>query len=115
MEKQVRLVDVMGWVQDAVDAAQRDVGDAGCHITALSYRSLLVEFRAETGGASVFITTRNWGFSGCGEFVHRNTTSDGVEVVWQREDIGIPTGEDWLPRDFISWMEIPRREGGAEC
>jgi hypothetical protein len=25
--------------------------------------------------------------------------------VWYEEDIGIPTGADWLPDGFIEWMK----------
>jgi hypothetical protein len=104
MRKKVMLADVMNWLLAAFEAATEDPGDAGDTTTALRYRELRVDFAVHSGGASsVFVRTRNDGFSGSGWHTYRNITGDGAVVLWERE-MGVPTGEDWLPQGFIDWM-----------
>jgi hypothetical protein len=105
MKKKVLLADVMRWLRKAMEAAKEDPGDAGGPTSGLSYRELRVDIGVGTGGVNfIFVRTRNTGFSGSGWSTHRNVTSDGVVVLWEEGDIGIVTGTDWLPYDFVEWM-----------
>jgi len=104
MKKQVVLADVLEWLREAMQAAKADPGDTGDTITALSYRELAVDITIETGGvAAIFVRTRNSGFSGGEWRYHRTLTADNVVVKWE-EELGVPTGAEWLPWDFIDWM-----------
>jgi hypothetical protein len=110
----VLLKDVLAWLREAMEAAQADLGDAGGDYTALSYRDLTTTLTATTGDVVVYVNTRNREFTGYGEKVHRAVTYDGAEIIWREEDIGIVTGADWLPQDFVDWMRggvSPRTEG----
>jgi hypothetical protein len=102
MEK-VTLAKVLEWLRAAMEAAQADPGDTGGNFTALSYRELRVEFVTETGGLSVYMTTRNREFSGYEERIYHAITEDGVEVTW-RAELGVPTGASWLPWEFFDWI-----------
>lgn len=75
-----------------------DTGDYDT-TTALSYR----ELGAMAEPNAILIETWNSGFQGEGNLVHRRDTSDGVTVRWF-EWRGVPTGADWLPERFVSWM-----------
>jgi hypothetical protein len=103
MRENVWLKDVLGWLQAAMEAAQRDLGDAEGTISALSYRELRVHMYVDRDSTRVHIITRNSGFGNGEVRVHRTTTYDGVEVKWE-EELGVPTGADWLPWDFIDWL-----------
>jgi hypothetical protein len=103
MKKQVVLADVLGWLRVAMQAAKADPGD-GEGTTALSYRELRADITIESGGTTaIFVRTRNGEFSGYGWRTHRAFTADGVVVKWE-EQLGVPTGADWLPWEFIDWM-----------
>jgi hypothetical protein len=102
--KKVLLADVLRWLKEAMQAAEADPGDGDGTTTALSYRELRADIAIETGGVSaVFVRTRNSNFSGCGWRTHRALTKEGVVVKWE-EELGVPTGADWLPQEFIDWM-----------
>ncbi len=104
MKEKVLLRDVLAWLQAAMEAAKADPGDGEGATTALSYRELRVDIMAETGGVTaIFVRTRNSGFTGNGWRTHRAFTADGAVVKWE-EELGIPTGADWLPEDFVSWI-----------
>jgi len=104
MKKQVVLADVLGWLREAMQTAKADPGDGGSTITALSYRQLAVDITVETGGVTtILLSTRNSEFRGGGWRYHRALTADGVVVNWERE-MGVPTGEDWLPQEFVEWV-----------
>jgi hypothetical protein len=105
MREKVLLKDVVAWLRAAMEAANRDPGDAGGDYTALSYRELRVGINTETGGLSIYVHTRNREFTGYGEKTYYAITHDGVEVEWREEDIGIVSGSDWLPRGFVEWMK----------
>ena len=100
----VTLADVLGWLRAAMDAARNDPGDRDGFTSALSYRKLDVTIAVNPTWPHVIVVTSNCAFSGDFRRVHTRTTSDGVEVVWWEEDRGVPTGADWLPVEFISWM-----------
>jgi hypothetical protein len=104
MKTQVTMRDVLMWIVAALDAA-RGRGDEDGTVTALSYRKLDVTMGVNPTWPHVIVITGNRAFSGDSRRVHTRTTSDGVEVVWWEEDRGIPTGADWLPEGFISWMK----------
>jgi len=97
--------DVMDWLRAAVDAAREDPGDGDGTVTALSYRRLEFTLAASPGQVRVEVVTWNRGFTGGGRRECGRTTADGVEVRWNADDIDIPTGADWLPREFIEWMK----------
>jgi hypothetical protein len=101
----VTLNQVLKWLATALDAARNDSGDGDGATTALSYRRLLVRGTVPVDGARVLVITDNFGFSGDGWLRHTRITSDGAEVVWEERDIGIPTGADWLPLEFVDWMK----------
>jgi len=100
----VTLADVLRWVAAALDAARKDREDEGDTVNALSGRRLWVSMRASPGSLVVEVTTLNFAFSGSGSYVYDRTTADGVLVVWNERDVGVPNGADWLPSEFISWM-----------
>jgi hypothetical protein len=102
---QVTMRDVMRWLRAAFDAAREDPGDEGDTVTALSYRRLEFTLAASPGQVRVEVVTWNRGFSGWKRREYARTTDDGVEVRWNSDDQGIPTGADWLPEGFISWMK----------
>jgi hypothetical protein len=103
--RKVTVKDVLGWIHEAMEAAQADPGDTGGTTTALSYRELRVDFGVETGGITfIFVRTRNDGFTASGRHTYRAVTHDGAVVLWERE-LGVPTGEDWLPEAFKAWMQ----------
>jgi hypothetical protein len=105
MRRKVMLEDVVRWLMEAFEKAKEDPGDAGGTTTALSYRELRADFAVHSGGIThIFVRTRNDGFSGNEWRTHRNLTSDGVVVLWEEGDVGIPTGADWLPEEFKAWM-----------
>jgi len=105
MRKQVLLADVLAWLREAMLAAEADPGDGDGTTTALSYRELKVDIAIETGGVrAVFVSTRNSEFRGGGWRYHRALTKDGVVVNWE-EELGVPTGADWLPVEFVEWMK----------
>jgi len=104
MRKRVLLANVLKWLKQAIEAAQQDLGDTEGTISALSYRELRVYVHVDREGTHVHIITRNSGFAGNGERTHHATTHDGVEVEWEAQDLGIPTGADWLPVEFVEWM-----------
>jgi hypothetical protein len=102
----VTLADVLGWLQAALDAAQNDQGDGDGTITALSYRRLQMSIIMIAPSYVVIkVITNNCGFSGHGTVLRERVTMDGAVVTWDERDIGIPTGADWLPEEFISWMK----------
>jgi len=101
----VTLQDVLKWVVAALDAARNDPGDEGGTITALSYRRLEVTFAASPGNLRMEVVTWNSEFAGGGRREYGRTTVDGVEIRWNADDLGIPTGTDWLPVEFVSWMK----------
>ncbi len=101
----VMMWDVLRWLAAAMDAARNDPGDEGDTVTALSYRRLEVRLVASVGATWVEVYTRNTHFIGNERRVFTRTTSDGVEVRWNASDLGIPTGADWLPVGFVSWMK----------
>ena len=103
MEK--TLARVLHWLQEAMLAARADPGDGEGTATALSYRELRVDIVIETGGVTaILVSSRNSEFRGDGYRYHRAFTADGVVVKWEQE-MGVPTGEDWLPREFVEWMK----------
>ena len=89
----VTLAKVLEWLRAAMEAATRDLGDAEGTITALSYRELQVAINTKTGGLSIYVRTHNREFTGYAERTHYAIT------------IGIVTGADWLPREFVGWMK----------
>jgi len=101
----VTLADVLRWIAAAMDAAREDWGDGDGSITALSYRRLEVTFAASPGHLRVEVVTWNREFAGGGRREYGRTTAGGVEVRWNADDAGIPTGADWLPPEFIFWMK----------
>ena len=101
----VTLQDVLKWIAAAMDAARNDPGDEGETITALSYRRLEVALVASPGNLRVEAVTWNKEFVGGGRKEYGRTTVDGVEVRWNADDLGIPTGVDWLPVGFVSWIK----------
>jgi hypothetical protein len=101
---EMTLQDVLKWAVVALDAARNDPGDGDGSTTALSYRKLDVTMAVNPTWPHVIVITGNRAFSGDSRRVHIRTTSDRVEVVWWEEDRGVPTGADWLPVEFISWM-----------
>ncbi len=104
MKRKVLMEDVLRWVRQAIRAAERDPGDSDGTTTALSYRELGVDIKVQTGGVSViFVGTRNSGFSGNGWRTHRAITDDGAIILWE-EELGVPTGADWLPEEFFAFM-----------
>ncbi len=104
MKEKVWLKDVLKWLRQAIKEAERDPGDTGDTITALSYRRLGADIAIETGGvSSLFVRTYNAEFRGGEWRTHRAVTKDGVIVLWE-EEVGVPTGAEWLPREFIDWM-----------
>jgi hypothetical protein len=102
MKTGVTLADVLRWLRDVLDAAREDRGDEG---DALNYRRLEFTLAASPGRVRVEVVTWNREFSGGGRREYARTTDDGVEVRWNSDDQGIPTGADWLPREFIEWMK----------
>jgi hypothetical protein len=102
---QVTMQDVMRWLRAAVDAAREDRGDGDGTVTALSYRRLEFTLATGLGQVRVEVVTWNRGSSGGGRREYARTTDDGVEVRWNSDDQEIPTGADWLPEGFISWMK----------
>jgi len=105
MKKQVVLADVLGWLRKAMEAAKADPGDGEGTATALSYRELRADIVIETGGVmAIFVRTHNSEFSGNGWRYHRAFTADSVVVKWE-EELGVPTGADWLPQEFVEWMK----------
>jgi hypothetical protein len=103
--KTVTLADVLRWVAAAMDAAREDHGDGEGATTALSYRRLEFTLVAGPGYVRVEVITWNREFAGSWRREYARTTDDGVEVRWNSDDQGIPTGADWLPEEFISWMK----------
>jgi hypothetical protein len=106
---QVTLQDVLTWLRAAMGAAREDRGNGDGTATALSYRRLEFTLAASPGQVRVEVVTWNRGFSGGGRREYARTTDDGVEVRWNSDDQGIPTGADWLPVEFVEWM----KEGGT--
>jgi hypothetical protein len=102
--KEVLLADVLKWLKEAIEAAYAPSDSEGA-ITPLRYRELAVEFVVRAGDATVRITTHNAGYIGQEDRVHRAITHDGAKVTWEERDVGIPTGADWLPREFVEWMK----------
>jgi len=100
----VTLRDVLAWLRAALDAAREDPGDGNGTVTALSHRRLEFTLTASPGQVRVEVITWNREFSGGERREYARTTNDGVEVRWNSDDQGIPTGADWLPEEFISWM-----------
>jgi hypothetical protein len=100
----VLLQDVLNWIWAALEAAREDHGDEGGTTTALSYRRLEVTLAAMPGHPRVEVVTWNTEFTGDRRREWGRTTDDGIEVRWNDADRGIPTGADWLPWEFISWI-----------
>ena len=105
MANLVKFSDVWAWILNALEAAQADEGDGEGTTTALSYRYIRMRVRADCGRLVLHVSTGNYEFSGSGVKQYVCFTADGAEVILTEGDIGIPTGSDWLPRDFVSWMK----------
>jgi hypothetical protein len=105
MTEPIKLANVWAWIQAALEAAQADGGDGEGTTTALPYRFIRVWVRATCGHLVLHVSTGNYEFSGSGVKQHVRFTTDGAEIIWTEGDIGIPTGSDWLPCDFVSWMK----------
>ncbi len=69
-------------------------------ITGLSYRNI----SAFQGEDVLDVYTSNKGFDGNGSETCHLVTDDGWEVNWHRRDLGIVTGEDFLPAE---WWDLP--------
>ena len=63
-------------------------------------------FAASPGHLRVEVVTWNREFAGGGRRrEYGRTTVEGVDIRWNADDADIPTGAEWLPRGFISWMK----------
>ena len=99
------MQDVLKWIAAAMDAACNDPGNEGDTVTTFSGRCLWVSMLTSPGSLMMEVTTLNFSFSGRAHYIYDRTTVDGAVVIWNERDVGVPTGADWLPQEFIKWMK----------
>jgi hypothetical protein len=87
----VTVGQVLEWIRQALEVAERDEeGGRGIWIEPTPHLIFIVTY----SDLDSTETQRSY---------HR-ITRDGVGVVWEELDIGLPTGADWLPEDFKKWL-----------
>ena len=96
------LMEGLHEAQKALEEARANEVENGS-ITAISYAYLVVEYEIGDDVLAITITTGNSAFSGNREEV-RYGSLEGWVIKWQRTDIGIVTGEDFMPEDLREWL-----------
>jgi hypothetical protein len=97
--KEATLNEVIGWLMAALEAARADAGGE-------EGRRLSVTFYASSGRVdNVEVVTWNLLRRPPGpRWEYGRETSDGAFVVWVTDPLGIPSGVEWLPEDFVRWI-----------
>lgn len=109
------LMEGLHEAQKALEEARENEVEIGGFITAISYAYLGVEYEVGDGVLAITITTGNTAFSGNREEV-RYGFLEGWVIRWRRFDVGIVTGEDFMPEDLRAWLlERTRPEADEDC
>lgn len=95
------LMEGLHEAQKALEEARASEAENGS-ITAISYAYLAVEYEI-SDILAITITTGNSAFSGNREEV-RYGFLEGWVIRWQRCDIGVVSGEDFMPEDLRAWL-----------
>ena len=96
-------------LMDGLYEGQRFLAEAreseieGGTITAISYSYLDVEYAISDDALAIHIYSGNSAFSGDREEV-RCGRLEGWEIRWYRRDIGVVSGEDFMPEDLRAWL-----------
>jgi len=96
------LMEGLNEAQKALAEAQVQEVEKGA-VTAISYATLGVEYVIGDGALAIIITTANGFFAGDRAELRRGRIGPWA-IVWKREDIGVTTGEDYMPADIRTWL-----------
>ena len=96
------LMEGLHEAQKALEEARASEAENGS-ITAISYAYLAVEYEISDDILAITITTGNSAFSGNREEV-RYGFLEGWVIRWQRCDIGVVSGEDFMPGAIRDWL-----------
>ena len=105
------IVEAVLATQDALSMAQE--AEAEGTVTAASYA--YVHADVDDLAHAIIVTTGNHNFAGDRDEVRRGRIGRW-SIVWNRNDIGIVTGEDFMPEGFRAWLlEHTRPETDEDC
>lgn len=108
------LMEGLHEAQKALEEARENEAEIGS-ITAISYAYLGVEYEVGDDVLAITITTGNTAFSGNRAEV-RYGFLEGWVIRWRRFDVGIVTGEDFMPEGLRVWLlEHTRLEDAEDC
>ena len=96
------LMEGLHDAQKALEEARANEAESGS-ITAISYAYLGVEYEIGDDVLAITITTGNPAFSG-NRAETRYGSLEGWVIRWQRADVGIVTGEDFMPEGLRAWL-----------
>ena len=105
-----KILDILGGLLDGEKALReaREAEVEGGTITGVFYAYL--DYEVDTLTRTIIIKTGNSFFSGDRDESRRGRIG-GWDIIWERRDIGIVTGEDYLPektRAFLLALERVR-------
>ena len=104
------IVEAVLATQDALSVAQE--AEAEGTITAVSYAYIHADI--DDLARTIVIRTGNRFFGGDRDEVRRGRIGSW-SIMWDRRDIGIVTGEDYMPEHFRAWLlEHTRAEANTE-
>lgn len=105
------IVEAVLATQDALSVAQE--AEAEGTVTAVSYAYIHAD--VDDLARVIVIRTGNRFFGGDRDEVRRGRIGRW-SIVWNRNDIGIVTGEDFMPEGFRAWLlEHTRPEADEDC
>ena len=105
------IVDAVLATQDALSMAQE--AEAEGTITAVSYAYIHAD--VDDLAHTIIVRTGNRYFAGSRDEVRRGRIGRW-SIVWNRNDIGITTGESFMPEDLRAWLlEHTRPDADEDC
>ena len=105
------IVEAVLATEDALREAQE--AEAEGTITAVSYAYIHAD--VDDLARTIVIRTGNRFFGGDRDEVRRGRIGSW-SIMWNRNDIGIVTGEDFMPEDLRAWLlEHTRPEADEDC
>ena len=98
----VKLKEIMEGILEAEDALRKaQEAEAEGTVTAISYAYISADIDNIT--RMIIVRTGNRFFGGDRAEIRRGRIGNW-DIIWERRDIGVTTGEDYMPEDLRAWL-----------
>ena len=98
-----KILDILGGLLDGEKALReaREAEVEGGTITGVFYAYL--DYEVDNITRMIVVRTGNGFFGGNRDEVRRGRVGDWT-LIWHRCDVGVTTGEDFMPEDLRAWL-----------